>query len=443
MHYLTHYKKHLGIAWPIALGQVGHVIVGLSDSIMIGQLGTYPLAASSLANGIFSILIVFGLGASYGITPPVANAHARNDKNALRAILPQGLVLNNILGIILFLLVIAFIPVFGYLDQEPLVADLASPYFAIIGLSTIPFMTYMATKQYCEGLSLTRMAMVISLGGNLLNIGLNYLLIYGNYGFPRLELEGAGYATLISRVIMALSMLAYIKYHKDLNGLVTKLWTTKIDKKIFRKLLKIGIPSGVQYTVEVSAFAIAAIIVGWIGAKELAAHQIALSLAALSYMMATGLSSGAMVRVGNAMGRKNIPEIRKTGFTAFHISVLFMAIPAVIFALGRNIFPAYYIDDSQVIAMASSLLIIAAFFQLSDGLQVVGLGALRGMEDVKWPTIFIIFAYWVIGLPLGYYLGIKTSLGVNGVWIGLLVGLTITAVFHISRFHILTKKMNN
>ena len=287
------------------------------------------------------------------------------------------------------------------------------------------------------------MAMIISLGGNLINIGLNYLLIYGNFGFPRLELEGAGLATLISRIIMALSMLAYIKYHKDLKGIVTKLWTTKIDKAIFRKLLKIGIPSGVQYTVEVSAFAGAAVIVGWIGAKELAAHQIALSLASLSYMMATGLASGAMVRVGNAMGRKNIPEIRKTGFTAFHISVVFMAITAVIFTLGRNVFPTFYIQDQAVVAMASSLLIIAAFFQLSDGLQVVALGALRGMEDVKWPTIFIIFAYWVIGLPLGTFLGIKTSLGVSGVWIGLLVGLTITAIFHITRFHLLTKKMNN
>ncbi|WP_339906232.1 MATE family efflux transporter, partial [uncultured Cyclobacterium sp.] len=294
---------------------------------------------------------------------------------------------------------------------------------------------------FIEGLSQTKQAMFITVLFNLLNIGLNYLLIYGNWGFPELGLNGAGWATLISRVLMAWVLYLYVTRSKRYEKYIRSIKLKQIRFSIIKKMLGIGIPTGLQFVFEVGAFSSAAIMMGWIGVNALAAHQIAINLASISYMMASGLSAAAMVRIGNQLGRRDIPKLREVGFSIFGNVLIFMSFFAVMFLIFKNYLPLLYIEDSQVVEMAANLLVIAAVFQLSDGLQVVALGALRGLSDVKVPTLVTLLAYWVVGLPLGYLLAFKFHYNELGIWFGLLIGLTLTAIMLFYRFHSLSLKL--
>lgn len=299
-------------------------------------------------------------------------------------------------------------------------------------------MLFQTFKQYAEGLSFTRTAMFITLSANLLNILLNYLLIYGKLGFPALGLNGAGWATFISRVIMAIAIVIYVSRASWFQqGLKLK----QFQKKLVVRMLKLGIPTGFQYVFEVGAFSCAAIMMGWLGAQALAAHQIALNMAAVSYMMVTGIAAASTVRVGNQLGKQDIPNMRRAGFSAFLMGLMLMTASAIIFVVGKYFLPSLYIDEPQVIELAGSLLIVAAFFQLSDGVQAVGLGTLRGMADVKIPTIITLVAYWLVGLPIAYWLAFPMELGAHGIWYGLLLSLTLAAILLFARFHYLSKKL--
>jgi MATE family multidrug resistance protein len=300
------------------------------------------------------------------------------------------------------------------------------------------FQTY---KQFIEGLSQTKQAMFITVVFNLLNIGLNWLLIYGNWGFPELGLNGAGWATLISRVFMAWALYIYVTKSNRYKNYIRGLRLKQIRLTIIKKMLGIGIPTGLQFIFEVGAFSTAAIMMGWIGVNALAAHQIAINLASISYMMASGLSAAAMVRIGNQLGKRDISKLREVGFSIFGMVTVFMSVFAILFLLLKNYMPLLYIDDPQVIKMAASLLIIAGIFQISDGLQVVALGALRGLSDVRIPTLVTLLAYWVVGLPLGYFLAFKLHWNELGIWIGLLIGLTLTAIMLLYRFNFLSSKL--
>lgn len=435
-----HYQKTLVLAYPVMLSQLGHITVGVADSIMVGQLGAVPLAASSLANSIFAIILTFGIGISYGITPLVAAADGEKDPLKIRYYFKHGLILNIVTGIILLIFISSLSFSLYHFGQDKEVAAQAIPYLEIITFSLVPFMFFQTFRQFAEGLSRTKQAMYITVAANLINILLNYLLIFGKFGFPAMGLLGAGYATLISRILMAVLMGLYIAYSKDFLSYDLKFkWF--FEKLYFKKILKIGLPSAIQFMFEVGAFVLAAIMVGWLGAEALAAHQIAINLATISYMTATGISAAATIRVGNQLGRKDIPTLRAVGFTSFVLAAIFMAFCASIFLAGHNYFPTLYINDPDVIQLASSLIIVVSLFQLSDGIQVVGLGALRGIADVKIPTYITFLAYWIIGLPVGYYLGFVLDFGAIGIWYGLLLGLTIAAGSLFSRFNYITKKL--
>jgi MATE family multidrug resistance protein len=291
-----------------------------------------------------------------------------------------------------------------------------------------------------EGLSQTRQAMYITIFANLVNVFLNWVLIWGVWGFPELGLNGAGWATLISRVLMALMMGGYILGSNRYKKYQFKLALPGASFPMISRILKIGIPTGFQFIFEVSAFSTAAIMMGWIGVNALAGHQIALNLASISYMMATGLATAGMIRVSNQIGKGNLKAMREAGMVVFGMVVAFMFSCALIFFSLRYFLPTLYIDDPEVIALSASLLIIAGLFQLSDGVQVVGLGVLRGMEDVKVPTLVTLMAYWVLGLPLGYVLAFEFGMAEKGIWYGLLIGLSITAVMLFYRFHQLSKR---
>ena len=424
------FDKTFTLAYPVMLSQLGQVMVGVADNIMVGRLGAVPLAAASLANSIFFVVLMFGIGISMAVTPMVAAADGEGKTGKIGRLLNHGFVINTVSSFLLFLFILAVSPVLKLINQPQEVVVLAIPYLLIITFSLLPFMFFQTYKQFIEGLSQTKQAMFITVIFNLLNIGLNWLLIYGNWGFPELGLNGAGWATLISRVFMAWALYIY----------VTKR-LKQIRLTIIKKMLGIGIPTGLQFIFEVGAFSTAAIMMGWIGVNALAAHQIAINLASISYMMASGLSAAAMVRVGNQLGKRDISKLREVGFSIFGMVTVFMSVFAILFLLLKNYMPLLYIDDPQVIKMAASLLIIAGIFQISDGLQVVALGALRGLSDVKIPTLVTLLAYWVVGLPLGYFLAFKLHWNELGIWIGLLIGLTLTAIMLLYRFNSLSSKL--
>jgi MATE family multidrug resistance protein len=299
-------------------------------------------------------------------------------------------------------------------------------------------MIFQGLKQFAEGLSLTRQSMYLSVGANLLNFGLNYLLIYGHGGFPRMGLNGAAIATLISRIVMALLMVAFIwqspRFAKYRQHTQRKLLSLKHVRRIF----KLGLPIAGQMLFEMSAFSFSAIMIGWLGAKQLAAHQIAINVASVTYMMASGIAAAATIRVSNELGRGRFMEMRQAGFSSIMMALFFMTAMAGILIISKNYIPLFYVQDTVVIEISAGLLVIAALFQLSDGVQVAGLGALRGLEDVKVPGIISFLAYWVVGLPTGYILGFKLHMGVNGIWTGLLAGLSVAAVLLFFRFKKLT-----
>ena len=398
------------------------------------------LSGSSFANIFFSVILFFGVGVSYAITPLVAEAEGANDESRIIAILKNGTLINVAVGFILVGLVFLAEPFMIYLGQPEEVVTLGVPYLSIIAVSIIPTMIFQTYRQFGEGLARTRMAMVIVIASNLLNILLNYVLIFGKYGFPELGLNGAGWATLIARCVMALSMMLYVYYGRRFTAFRQGFSMGNYSSALVSKMLHIGLPAGSQFIFEAGAFGLSAIMMGWLGTTALAAHQIAINLATISYMTTSGLGAAATIRVGIFLGQRDKRNLRGAAFSMILMGVCLMMAWALLFILGRYFLPSLYIDDPEVIKFTASLLIIAAFFQLSDGIQVVCAGALRGLQDVKIPSLLIFVAYWVIALPLGYWLAFPLGLGVNGIWIGLFVGLTLTAIAMVIRFNRLSKK---
>jgi len=445
MSTLTRYSNHVRpnflLAYPVMLSMLGQVMTGVADSVMVGWTGATPLAASSFANIFFSIPLFFGIGVSYAITPLVAEGAGAKDTPKIIDVLRHGALINLLVGLVLAALIFTAEPFMFSMGQPEDVVALGIPYLSIIGVSIIPTMIFQTYRQFAEGLEKTRMAMAIVISCNLLNIALNYVMIFGKYGFPELGLNGAGWATLISRVVMAISMMLYVYYGEKFRAYRKGFSLGNYSKAIISKMLHIGLPAGSQYIFEAGAFGFSALMMGWIGTTALAAHQIAINLATISYMTTSGLGAAATIRVGNFLGQRDKIKLQDSAFTMIWLGVALMAGWALLFILGRYFLPTLYIEDLAVIELTSTLLIIAAFFQLSDGIQVVCAGALRGLQDVKVPSILIFIAYWVIALPLGYLLAFPLGLGANGIWIGLSIGLTLTATAMVYRFKHLSNKI--
>lgn len=420
---------------------LGQVMTGVADSVMVGWTGATPLAASSFANIFFSIPLFFGIGVSYAITPLVAEGAGAKDQTKIIEILRHGFIINLLVAILLVGLIFLVEPFMFSMGQPQDVVALGIPYLSIIGVSIIPTMIFQTYRQFAEGLEKTRMAMIIVIGSNLLNIALNYILIFGKYGFPEMGLNGAGWATLISRVVMAVSMMLYVYYGKRFIAFRKGFSFGSYSKSLISKMLHIGLPAGSQFIFEAGAFGFSALMMGWLGTTALAAHQIAINLATISYMTTSGLGAAATIRVGNFLGQRDKRKLQDSAFTMIWMAVALMAAWALLFIFGRHLLPSLYIEDVAVIELTAALLIIAAFFQLSDGIQVVCAGALRGLQDVKVPSILIFVAYWVIALPLGYWLAFPLGLGATGIWIGLLIGLTLTASAMVVRFWRLSRNL--
>lgn len=425
----------------MAFSQLGHMAVGVADSIMVGSLGGESLASVTVAFSIHIPFLMLGIGISYGISPLIAKADGENNTEEISRILKHSIVLNGSIGVLIFLLLYFLSPGLWLLKQPDSVVALAVPFFELLAISMVPIMFFQVFRQFAEGLALTRQAMVISIIGNLINIALNYVLIHGKYGMPALGVNGAGYATLTARIFMALSMFAFVFYHPKFRVYWQQFKNIVFNPAVFSRLLKMTLPVGMQLSLESGAFGFAAIMIGWLGASEIAAHHVALNMAAITYMAATGIASAATVRVGNEFGKKDFLTLRKAGMSAFFLVILFMGTCAIGFILFRHSLPHLYLSEQKIERIASSLLLITAFFQLSDGVQVVGLGALRGIGDVRRPTAIALFAYWLIGLPAGFIFAFPMNLGVEGVWYGLFLGLLIAATLLFFRFQVKSRKM--
>ena len=436
-----HFRINLRLAYPVMLSHLGQMSVQVADNMMVGRIGKEPLAASSFANSLFVVFLVMGIGMSFAITPQTAQADGENDTPKLTAILKHGILVNGLFGLLLSSVLFFGDEVMWYFSQPEIVVKLAIPYLKIIALSLIPFMVFQAFRQFAEGLGFTKQAMYITIVANLLNVFLNYVFIFGKLGFAPMGLYGAGLATFISRIVMAMLMVAFVYYNHRFAPYWKEFTFGNFSMDLALKNLKLGIPMAFQLIFEVTTFSIAAIMIGWLGTVPLAAHQIAINMASISYMVALGISTAAMIRVGNQLGKKDYVTMRNAVLTSFIMAIGLMSVAAVAFIVGRNFLPTLYIEDPEVIKQAAVLLIVAGLFQLSDGVQVIGLGALRGMSDVKTPTIITLIAYWAIGLPLGYVLGFTFGLDALGVWYGLLAGLTIAAVLLFIRFNSQSKKL--
>lgn len=432
----------LKLAWPAVISQVSHTLVGLADTLMVGNTGNVTaLAASALANNIFSVPIVFCVGISYILSPRVSESLAAGNRDDCRHLLKASLYNNLLWSVLLALILFLLLPFARQLQQPDDVLRAAIPFFELLIWGLPGLMLFQTFRLFMDGLGDTRPGMVVSILANLLNVLLNYLLIYGKGGFPVMGLTGAGISNLISRSLMGLGMAAVFYYSKHSPEWKKGLFHFRIKTRYFLELNRLGFPVALQYLFEVGAFSVTALMVGRMGAESISAHQIVITLASVTYMMASGISSAASIRVGHYLGAGNIPMLRKAGGISFQLAAWFMLFNALLFLLFRNHIPLLFIRDPEVVQTASGLLVIAGFFQLSDGIQVVALGCLRGISDVVFPTIITIIAYWIVAIPLGYYLGISLHLGPAGTWWGLLAGLSFSGIFLLIRFYIQCNKI--
>ncbi|RZK80927.1 MAG: MATE family efflux transporter [Pedobacter sp.] len=441
--YKPYYSDNLRLALPIVVSQLGHTLVHLADSVIVGHFaGTIQLAAVSLVNSVFMLILVLGLGISYGLTPLIARENGSKNYEECGKLLSNSLIINLLTSILLYILVhFGSLLVIDHIGQSPEVVAYAKPYLSYLGISIIPLMIFQTFKQFTEGLGFTKQAMYISIWGNILNVILGIIFVRGMFGIAPMGVKGVGLSTLIDRVLMATVMFIYVMRSNHFKQYIKNFKITFIDKVRSLKIFRIGAPVAMQYSFEISAFSGAAILAGTIGAIPQAAHQVAINLASVTYMMASGIASAATIKTGNNLGKSNLLDLRRSAIASYHVILLFMSVTALFFILANGLLPFIYTEDQSVISIAAQLLIIAGFFQLFDGTQVVGLGVLRGIGDVNVPTLITFIAYWIIGIPLAYFLGIILELGVNGIWYGLTIGLLTASVLLFLRFQKKTKAL--
>lgn len=421
------YKKNLTLALPVILSQVGQVSVSLVDNMMVGHKGTTELAAASFSNSIFMIGMLLGMGICMGLTPVVGKYFGQKNGQQLGEYLRNGLFIHTIVsvGIVAVMCGVAFL--LGYMGQPEEVSALAFPYFLVLVASIIPLLLFYSFKQFLEGLGNTRIAMVITLVSNLVNVVFNYLLIFGKFGFPELGLLGAGISTLISRWLMPFMLVIYIVRHGEFVHLLQVARQASLQWAKIKELLSIGFPIGAQIVIEVATFSVGAVMMGWIGTAQLAAHQIALGMASFTYMISLGVGAATTIYVSHEHGIGNYALIRRLVVASLHLVVLFMSVMGLLFVVLRYQLPWLFTSDPEVIGIAAGLLIIAALFQVFDGIQVTLLSALRGLSDVRMPMFVAFLSYSVIGLPVSYLCAFVFNFGAIGIWLGFLFGLIAAA----------------
>jgi MATE family multidrug resistance protein len=443
MNILKRYKKdfsaNLKLALPIMAGQLGQITVYLADNIMVGRLGAVSLAAVSFAVALIAVPMVIGMGISFALPPLVSEADGAGEKKKISQYFKHSLLVNIGIGIISCAVMLFSLPYLHLFGQQPEVVEIARGYIFYSAWAMIPLMIFLTFRSYAEGMSETMPPMIAMIAGNVINIILNYILIYGKFGMPALGVDGAALSSLIARISMLVILISILLNWKNLWKYINECDFTKYQNPIFKKIFTLGVPTSMQMFFEISAFSGAALIMGMVSSDAQAAHQIAINLSSITFMICTGLAMASTIRVGNQLGKKDYSAMRDAGISVFLQVALIMGVFSVLFVLLRHVMPLIYIDDEVVIGIASTLLIYAAIFQIPDGLQVAALASLRGIQDVKKPTFITFFSYYIIGIPISYFAALHWGMGATGVWLGLLVGLFISASLLIYRFHKLSK----
>ena len=448
-NYTREFKYNFKLAYPVIIGMLGHTFVQFIDNIMVGQLGTAELAAVSLGNSFVFVAMSLGIGFSTAITPLIAEADGSGKTDRVGKIFIHGLILCIFLSLILSFSTLFSEPLLARMGQPKDVVVLAQQYLFWVSLSLIPVIAFQGFRQFCDGLSYTQPAMYATLIGNLINVCLNYFLIFGYGGFPKMGVEGAAIGTLISRIIMFVLIVLYVSSSQKFRVYLNNSFRFKISLKLFRRIISLGLPSALQMFFEVIFFTSAVWMSGLLGKNPQASNQIALNLSSMTYMIAFGLGVAAMIRVGNQKGKNDFIELRRIGFSCFFLVLILDLIFCLFFLTTHDLLPWLYLDGNnplifsdviKVVELSSKLIIISAFFQVFDGIQAVVLGSLRGFQDVNVPTMIIFFSYGIIGFPISYLLGIELLYGVVGIWIGLLIGLAASSILLMIRFNYLSKK---
>lgn len=440
--YIPFYKRNLKVAIPVMLSQAGQVLVQQVDNMMVGAVGTVELAAAAFANSVFILGMVFAMGFTFGLTPLVGHVWAQKKQKEAAAFLHNSFIINTLLTIVLAFLMWILSYFFHHMGQSEEVAQLSVGYYRILVVSFIPFILFFTFKQFAEGIADTKYAMWITLISNVINVFFNYLFIFGKWGAPELGLDGAGYATLIARTFMPLMFLYYFIKKDKFNiyfNLARKI-RPQWDK--IKQLLKIGMPIATQIILEVAAFAVSGVMMGWIGVIPLAAHQIALGLASVTFMVVTGIGSGTTIRVSHQFSLKDYISMKKAAYASIHMVIAIMSVTAILFALYRFQLPWFYTADTAVVSLAAQLLIMAAVFQVFDGLQVVLLSILRGLSDVKTAMIYALIAYIFVNIPISYVLAFTFQMGPIGIWIGFVFGIGLASLLFYLRIRKLFKRLD-
>lgn len=454
--YYPYYKRNLKLAFPVMLTQFGAALVGLADSIMVGHYGTTDLAAVSFSNALFFTVMVFAMGALMGITPLVGHVHGRMEKllkegttdeeiahkhEQITSLLTNGLVFTALMSVLSLAILAPCIGVLDLFGQEPEVTACARPYYILIVLSIVPFLLFTFSKQFLEGLGNTTIAMMITIGCNLLNILLNWVLIFGHWGFEAMGAEGAGWATLIARCLMPVCFFIAMVSKTEWRRYIASMRWFLITRREVENLITIGFPIGLQSFAEAFLFTASFVIIGWINKEALAAHHIANQMADLTFMLALGIGSATTIRVSHQLGKGDLQAVKMASRASVHLCLLMNTIGAAIMIFGRNTIPYIFTSDPEVIPIASTLLVIAGTFQYADGLQCIGAAMLRGIQDVRVPMRIAMFAYIGVALPLGLALTFPMGLGAKGMWIAFVIALAIPAVLFHVRFHRQMKRL--
>ena len=431
------------------LTQLGASLVGLFDSIMVGHYATVDLAAVSFSNALFFTVMVFAMGALMGLTPLVGIEIGKMSdetehfkiQSRITSLFQNGALFTILLSIFTLFLLGGCIPFLHCFGQDPAVVEVARPYYTLIVLSIIPFLFFTFFKQFLEGLGNTSVAMVITLAMNALNILLNWLFIYGNWGCPELGATGAGIGSLVARIGMPICFFAAMYFRREWKGYIRSIRTRAFRLSTIKELSKIGFPIGIQTLMETIAFTAAFVFIGWISKEALAAHQIANQICDMTFMVILGIGSATTIRVSHQLGANNLHGVRMASHASIHLVLVINAIGAALMIGLRHQIPLLFTEDQEVIAIASKLVVLAGMLQLADGLQVVAASMLRGITDVKVPMIIAVISYTIICISVGLTLAFPMGMGAEGIWIGFVIGLSTAAVCLHLRFHKQFKKL--
>ncbi|MEM7144150.1 MAG: MATE family efflux transporter [Verrucomicrobiota bacterium] len=416
------------LALPLIAGQLNHMLISLADTLMIGKVGVVPLAASTLANTILYVPLMLGIGMSVAVSVRVSQARGAKDPAGARAALRHGLYLAVAVG--LFTVALSWIvkPFFPLLQQEPEVINAAPAYFHLVAFSMVPAIAALTIKSHSDAMNRPWPAFWVMSGGVVLNVLLNWALIFGNLGAPAMGLEGAGLATLLARIATIAGLICLCLNLPGFKDWIPRRWLAKPDWPAVRHLVSIGIPTSIQLLAEVGAFLMATFIIGTLGAEALASHQVAITCAATVFMVPLGISMAMTVRIGEVWGAGQKERMRPIVVGGWLMALAFTMLSAsAFFGFNREI-ASWFITEPKALSLAAGLLLVAAAFQLSDAMQIISSGSLRGLNDVRIPAGIAFFSYWIVALPVGWFLAFPLKMGVEGMWWGITLGLTITAV---------------